>query len=104
MAKRSAQRRAGKATRAPEILKGWQQISKFLGQSEAVAQRWAKTGMPITKQGRFLTAKPEELNEWLGRELGGEPVQVATGQADLATELKRGVSYIRSARQRPRKR
>jgi hypothetical protein len=28
--------------------------------------------------GRFVTATPEGLNEWLGREAAGEPLHVAT--------------------------
>jgi len=86
----------------PEVLKGWQQIATFLGQPVSVAQRWSKTGMPITKQGRFVGASPEELNKWLGRESGGEPVHVATEEVDLAAELKRGLSYVRSGRHQPR--
>jgi len=77
-----------------DSFKGWQQIAEFLGQPISVAQRWAKTGMPVKRQGRFVTATPEELNNWLGRE-SGEPVHVATEDADLSAELKRGLSYLR---------
>jgi hypothetical protein len=38
----------------PAPLKGWQQIAAFLGQPVSVAQRWAKTGMPVARQGRFV--------------------------------------------------
>jgi hypothetical protein len=75
-------------------LKGWQQISAFLSQPASVAQRWAKEGMPLKRQGRFVTATPEELNKWLGREAGGEPVQVATTDLDLSKELKRGLAFV----------
>jgi hypothetical protein len=78
------------------LLKGWQQIARFLGQPVSVAERWASTGMPVTRQGRFVVANSEELNAWLGRESAGEPVHVATGDTDLSAELKRGLSYIRS--------
>ena len=90
-------KRPGKAIppSSPQFLKGWQQIAAFLGQPLSVAQRWAKTGMPVTRQGRFVTASSEDLNRWLGRESGGEPVHVAAKEADLAAELKRGLSYIR---------
>jgi hypothetical protein len=81
-------------------LKGWQQISAFLSQPVSVAQRWAKDGMPLKRQGRFVTATPEELNKWLGREIGGEPVQVATADLDLSKELKRGLSFVRQQRKR----
>jgi hypothetical protein len=85
-----------------DILKGWQAIAKFLGQSPAVVERWAReSGMPVTRQGRYVVASPEELNRWLGRE-SGEPVHVATESADLAVDLKRGLSYVRSQRKQER--
>ncbi len=83
----------------PSVLKGWQQIATFLSQPVSVAQRWAKEGMPVPRQGRFVTATPEELNKWLGRESGGEPLHVATPEADLASELKRGLAYVRGQKQ-----
>jgi hypothetical protein len=79
------------------VLKGWQQIASFLGHPVAVVQRWAKTGMPVQRQGRYVTAVPGDLNEWLGHETG-EPIHVATEKADLSSELKRGLSYFRKAR------
>ena len=74
----------------PISLKGWQDIAGFLGQPISVAQRWAQTGMPVTREGRFVTASPEALNAWLGRESGTGPIHVATPQTDLSAELKRG--------------
>jgi hypothetical protein len=76
-------------------LKGWQQIAEFLGQPISVAQRWAKTGMPTTRQGRNVIATPDELHKWLGREAGGEPLHVARPEIDLASELKRGLAYVK---------
>src|SRR5438270_4473361 len=81
-------------------LKGWQQISTFLSQPVSVAQRWAKDGMPLKRQGRFVTATPEELNKWLGPQVGGEPVQVATADLDLSKELKRGLAFVRQQKKR----
>ena len=78
----------------PAPLKGWPHIAAFLGQPVSVAQRWAKTGMPVARQGRLVVAPPEELNKWLGRE-AGEPVHVATEEGDLSSELKRGLAYVR---------
>ncbi len=83
------------------MLKGWRQIADFLGQPVSVAERWAKSGMPVTRQGRSVTVSPEELNNWVGRESGGEPVQIATESFDLSSDLKRGLSYIR--KQHPKK-
>jgi phage terminase Nu1 subunit (DNA packaging protein) len=76
-------------------LNGWQQIADFLGQPTSVAQRWAKSGMPVTHVGRRVQALPDELNRWLGRESADEPVQIATETADLTSELKRGLSFVR---------
>jgi hypothetical protein len=85
-------------------LKGGQQIAAFLGQPVAVAQRWAKSGMPVEKRGRKVYSSPEELNRWLGRESAGEPVQIATGATDLSAELKRGLSFFRKQRRGASKR
>ena len=79
---------------SPTSLKGWQQIAEFLGQPTSVVQRWAKTGMPVVHQGGSVTADPQKLNEWLGRE-AGEPVHVATDSTDLSAELKQGLSFVR---------
>jgi hypothetical protein len=84
----------------PALLKGWQQIAGFLSQSTSVAQRWAKEGMPVTRQGRYATATPEDLNNWLGREAGGEPIKVATATTDLSAELKRGLAFARQQKKR----
>ena len=86
----------GKAVSATSAaLSGWQQIAAYLGHPTAVVQRWAAEGMPVRRQGRFVTTTPEELNSWLGGE-SGKPVHVATENTDLAAELKRGLSFVRS--------
>jgi phage terminase Nu1 subunit (DNA packaging protein) len=54
-----------------ESLNGWQQIADFLGQPISVAERWAKSGMPVTHKGRRLHASRAELARWLGRESAG---------------------------------
>jgi len=78
-------------------LKGWLEIAEFLGQPVSVAERWAKSGMPVVHQGRTVMADPQKLNEWLGRE-AGEPVHVATDTSDLTNELKQGLSFVRKER------
>ena len=75
-------------------LRGWQAIASFFGQSVSVAQRWARNGMPIIREGRSVTAAAGELTSWLGRESGGDPVHVADAQADLTRELERGLSFV----------
>jgi hypothetical protein len=87
-----------KPKKETELLKGWQQIATFLGLPITAAQRWAKSGMPVTHVGRRVQASPEELNRWLGRETS-EPVEIATESTDLGAELKRGLSYVRKQRQ-----
>jgi hypothetical protein len=77
-----------------ETLKGWKQIAEFLGQPTSVAQRWAGEGLPLRREGRFVTTTPEELNAWLGKE-SGKPLHVATDETDLTAELKRGLSFVR---------
>lgn len=92
MPNRAKKRGAPKAE--PQGLTGWQQIAAFLGHPAAVVQRWASEGMPVRRQGRFVTTTPEELNAWLGKE-SGKPVHVATEDTDLAAELKRGLAFVR---------
>jgi hypothetical protein len=82
----------------PTVLKGWQQIADFLGEPQSVVQRWANEGMPVRKEGRFVSTSPDELNAWLGKE-SGKPVHAVTETTDLAAELKRGLSYVRHEQQ-----
>jgi len=81
----------------PEKLKGWQQIASFLGEPVSVVQRWANEGMPVHRQGRFISTTAGELNSWLRRE-SGKPVHVATDNTDLTAELKRGLSFVRQGK------
>jgi hypothetical protein len=91
MAKRVSKRAA---KQGPGDLKGWEQIAGFLGEPTSVVQRWAAQGMPVRRQGRYVTTTADELNQWLGRE-SGKPVHVATDATDLTAELKRGISFVR---------
>ncbi len=83
-----------KKAAAPQILKGWHEISAFLGEPSSVVQRWASDGMPVRKHGRYVETTPEELDAWLGKE-SGKPVHTVTDNTDLTAELKRGLSYVR---------
>ncbi len=82
-------------TNESDRLKGWRQIAEFLGQPTSVAQRWSKSGMPVSREGRSVYASTADLNRWLGRESAGEPVQIVTENTDLSSELKRGLSFLR---------
>ena len=83
-----------------ERLKGWTEIASFLGQPVAVAQRWARSGMPVAREGRFMYATREELSGYLGREAGLDvPVHIATENTDLSADLKRALAYARTGKQ-----
>lgn len=83
------------------VLKGWREIAGFLGEPVTVVQRWATDGMPVRREGRFVSTSAEELNAWLGKE-SGKPVHIATENTDLSAELKRGLSFIRGEKSLPR--
>jgi hypothetical protein len=84
----------------PQTLKGWKKISEFLGEPASVVKRRASKGMPVHREGQFVTTSSNELNAWLGQE-SGKPVHVATETTDLTAELKRGLSFVR--REKPDK-
>ena len=57
--------------------------------------------MPVTREGRFVHASPEELTAWVGTERGKkEPVHIATEGEDLVADLKQGLSYVRQQKQK----
>ena len=86
-----------------QVLKGWGKIAEFLGQTVSVAQRWQKSGMPVTREGRSVYASPEELTAWVGTERGQkEPIHIASEGEDLVADLKQGLSFVRQ-RQKKRK-
>jgi phage terminase Nu1 subunit (DNA packaging protein) len=77
-------------------LKGWTEIAEFLGQTVSVAQRWQNEGMPVSREGRFVSASPEDLTVWIGTERGQkEPIHIASEGEDLLGDLKNGLSYVR---------
>src|SRR5204863_9859707 len=97
MQKSKKSRPAPKPKVPTDQLKGWTKIAQFLGQPVAVAQRWARSGMPVQREGRFMTASPEELSRFLGREAGLDvPVHIASQGMDLSADLKRALSYARA--------
>lgn len=89
-------KRAGprKEATTPEILKGWKEIAEFLGEPVSVVKRWRSQGMPVTEEGRLVSSSREQLDAWLGKE-SGKPVHVVTAETDLASELKRGVAFVK---------
>jgi hypothetical protein len=86
------------------VLKGWGQIAEFLGQTVSVAQRWQKSGMPVTRDGRFVYASPEDLTSWVRRERGkNEPIHIASEGEDLVADLRQGLSYVRQQQKKPKR-
>ncbi len=80
-------------------LRGWKAISEFLSQPPSTAQRWAKEGMPVRREGRNVAADPEELNRWLGRESHApEAVTISSKHEDLAADLRRALHAVRKRR------
>ena len=80
-------------------LKGWGEIAEFLGQTVSVAQRWQSEGMPVSREGRFVYASPEDLTAWVGTERGQkEPIHIASESEDLVADLKQGLSFLRQQR------
>lgn len=78
------------------VLKGWGEIAEFLGQTPSVAQRWQNEGMPVSHEGRFVQASPEDLTAWVGTERGQkEPIRIASEGEDLVADLKQGLSFVR---------
>jgi len=51
---------------ASGLLRGWKEIAEFLGQPINVAQRWAKPGMPVKREGRFITASTRTAERVVG--------------------------------------
>lgn len=46
-------------------LKGWAEISKFLGLSPVTAYRRARAGMPVRREGRYTIASRSDLEKWV---------------------------------------
>jgi hypothetical protein len=77
-------------------LRGWKAIADFLALPVNIAQRWAKDGMPVRREGRFTVADADELRQWLGRESKmPEPAHIAVNTADLAAGLRESISAVR---------
>jgi hypothetical protein len=51
------------------ILKGWNAIAKFLGQTVPVTRRWHCSGMPVNKEGQSIIADRELLTKCVGTEM-----------------------------------
>jgi excisionase family DNA binding protein len=79
------------------VLRGRPAIAKYLGQPVGTVQRWVADGMPVQRQGRYVTADREELNTWLARESRSpEPFHIVhIDERDLTEHLRRGLRLAR---------
>lgn len=89
-----ARKKAEKKSTGTE-LKGWTAIAGFLRIPAGTAQRWARDGMPVRREGRFTVADPGELTAWLGKEahMPGS-AQIMTNAADVADALKQSIAAL----------
>jgi phage terminase Nu1 subunit (DNA packaging protein) len=85
-----------KAKAAPDQLKSWKAISEYLHKPVTTVKRWAEQGMPVQREGRFVSAQKGELAKWLGEgdEVRGS-VHVTTPGEDLTTELRESLTAVR---------
>ena len=96
--------KAKKEEPKPDILKGWAAIAQYLGQPVSVVQRWSNEGMPVTKEGRYVHAVPEEITQWIGNDSGkGRLVRIASENENLADDLKKALSYVREEQKKVRR-
>ena len=99
MPKPTKRSQKAKGQQQPETLKGWKQVSEFLGEPASVVKRWAADGMPAHREGQFVSTSSDELNAWLGQE-SGKPVHVATEyRPHRRTEVGTLIRSQREARQ-----
>ena len=88
-------RKREKRAEPPSTLKGWKAIGDYLGIG-AAAQRWAKAGMPVRREGRFTVADIAAIQKWLGRESHmSAPARIVTSDADVAGALKDSIAALR---------
>ena len=88
--------KSSKAGQTSEILKGWKAIGSYLGIGTAAAQRWAKNGMPVRREGRFTVADTDEIRRWLGREAHmAAPAFVAPAGEEIAAALKQSLAAVK---------
>lgn len=87
-----------KAKTVSDELKSWKAISEYLHKPITTVKRWAREGMPVKRESRFVTASKAELAIWLGEgdEVRGS-VHVARSGEDLAADLRNGLAAVRKS-------
>src|SRR5205807_7073897 len=63
-------KKSKQSTEATQLLQGWKAIAEFMGQHVATAQHWGRSGMPVSRQGRYTVADREALRRWVGQQSG----------------------------------
>jgi hypothetical protein len=81
----------------PPVLKGWKAIADFMGQPLSVVERWAGDGMPVRREGRYTTAKPDELRTWMAHQIGARTVHIGD-DSDFSDELRASLTEARRQR------
>ena len=72
-------------------LQGWKAIADYLGQPVSILQRWAQSGMPVSRKGRYITASRDQLRAWLGNESGMSAPAHISGDEELRADLKQSL-------------
>jgi hypothetical protein len=80
--------------KSDDLLTGWAEVAEFLELPVSTAHRFAKEGMPVSRQGRHVVASREELMRWVGSSRAGRPSAIVNNASDLAAELKRSLKGI----------
>lgn len=88
-----------KATTAPDELKSWKAISEYLHKPVTTVKRWSGEGMPVKREGRFVTASKTELAKWLGEgdQVRGS-VHVTMPGEDLTADLRKALTAVKKTR------
>jgi hypothetical protein len=67
-----------------------------MGQPLAVVERWAHSGMPVHRKGRYTIARREELQAWMQHEIGAT-VPIAE-DSDFRDDLRASITEARRQR------
>jgi len=52
--------------------------------------------MPVTMEGRFVYAEPNELTRWVGTEAGRvKPLHIASKDENLVEDLMQGLKFVK---------
>lgn len=90
---------AKRKTELAPALKGWKAIAKFMGTTPGSAQTWAKQGMPVRREGRFMVADRAEVEAWIGRHSHmPKAAHIVTDDADISFALKDSLSAIKTGK------